>query len=161
LDENHPSNRVLIPRKITAKGLAGKKVVVCDYPDGRLEIMEGSTSLPYRTFDKLRSVHRSEVIENKRLDEALLMVAEMQAGRDLQRSQHGPRRTGQADHMFGIPDGSQSNGYVKLGRKPGRRTDFINDPAVIARREQALARLAAAEASRVGESRTDLLSRHF
>jgi len=144
-----------------AKGLAGKKVVVCDYPDGRLEIMEGSTSLPYRTFDKLRSVHRSEVIENKRLDEALLMVAEMQAGRDLQRSQHGPRRTGQADHMFGIPDGSQSNGYVKLGRKPGRRTDFINDPAVIARREQALARLAAAEASRVGESRTDLLSRHF
>lgn len=36
-----------------AKSLAGKKVVVCDYPDGRLEIMEGSTSLPYKTFDKL------------------------------------------------------------------------------------------------------------
>jgi hypothetical protein len=57
--------------------------------------MEGSTSLPYRTFDKLRSVHRSNVIENKRLDEALAMGTEMQAGRDLQRSQHGPRRTGQ------------------------------------------------------------------
>ncbi len=128
-----------------AKSLAGKKVVVCDYPDGRLEIMEGSTSLPYKTFDKLRSVHRSEVVENKRLDEALLMVAEIQAGRDLQRSQHGPRRTGQANHMFGIPDGSESNGYVKCSRKPGRRTDFMNDPAVIARREQALARLAAAE----------------
>ena len=54
-----------------AKSLAGKKVVVCDYPDGRLEIMEGSKSLPYRTFDKLRSVHRSEIVENKRLDEAL------------------------------------------------------------------------------------------
>jgi hypothetical protein len=107
--------------------------------------MEGSTSLPYRTFDKLRSVHRSEVVGNKRLDEALAMVAEMQAGRDLERSQHGPRRTGQANHMFGIPDGSQSNGYVKRGRKSGKRTDFMNDPAVIARREQALARLAAAE----------------
>ncbi|MFU0508034.1 ISNCY family transposase [Pseudaminobacter sp. NGMCC 1.201702] len=128
-----------------AKSLAGKKVVVCDYPDGRLEIMEGSTSLPYRTFDKLRSVHRPEVVENKRLDEALAMVAEMQAGRELTRSRHGPRRTGQTDHMFGIPDGSQSNGYVKRGTKPGRRTDFMNDPAVIARREKALARLEAAE----------------
>ena len=47
--------------------------------------------------------------------------------------------------MFGIPDGSQSNGYQKRGRKPGRRTDFMNDPAVIARREQALARMDAAE----------------
>jgi len=72
---------------------------------------------------------------------ALLMVAEMQEGRELKRSQ----RTGQTDHMFGIPDGSVGNGYVKRSRKPGRRTDFINDPAVIARREQALARLAAAE----------------
>lgn len=108
---------------VYAKSLAGKKVVVCDYPDGRLEITYGSTSLPYRTFDKLCSVHRSEIVENKRLDEALAMVAEMQVGRDLQRSQHGPRRTGQANHMFGIPDGSQDNGYVKRGRKPGRRTD--------------------------------------
>lgn len=127
------------------RGLAGKKVVVCDYPDGRLEVMEGSTSLPYRTFDKLRSVHRSEVVENKRLDEALAMVAEMQAGRELKRRQHGPRRTGQADHMFGIPDGSAGNGYQKRGRKPGRRTDFMNDPEVIARREEALTRMAAAE----------------
>src|SRR5690606_20663000 len=110
-----------------------------------LEVMEGSTSLPYRTFDKLRSVQRSEVVENKRLDEALTMVAEMQAGRELKRSQHGPRRTGQADHMFGIPDGSAGNGYQKRSRKPGRRTDFMNDPAVIARREEALTRMAAAE----------------
>jgi len=43
-----------------ANALAGKKVVVCDYPDGRLEIMHESFTLPYRTFDKLRSVHRSE-----------------------------------------------------------------------------------------------------
>jgi hypothetical protein len=42
-----------------AKRLAGNKVVVCDYPDGRLEITHEGTSLPYRTFDTLRSVHRS------------------------------------------------------------------------------------------------------
>jgi len=128
-----------------AKRLAGKKIIVCDYPDGRLEITHEGAALPYRTFDKLRSVHRSEIVENKRLDEALLMVAEMQADRKLTRSQHGPSRTGQTNHMFGIPDGSESNGYVKRGKKPGRRMDFINDPAVIARRDQALARLFAAE----------------
>ena len=124
-----------------AKRLAGQKVIVCDYPDGRLEVMHDGVTLPYRTFDKLRSVQRSEVVENKRLDEVLAFVSQTQSGRELQRSQHGPRRTGQMNHMFAIPDGSQSNGYQKRGRKP--RTDYMNDPAVIARREQALARMKA------------------
>ena len=128
-----------------AKTLAGNKVVVCDYPDGRLEITHEGTSLPYKTFDTLRSVHRSEVVENKRLDDMLALVAEMQAGREQQRSQSGPRRTGQTDHMFGIRDGSTANGYQKRGTKPGRRTDFTNDPMVIARRQQPLAQLKAAE----------------
>jgi transposase len=128
-----------------AKRLAGQKVIVCDYPDGRLEVMHDGIILPYRTFDKLRSIQRAEVVENKRLDDILAFVSEMQSGRALQRSQSGPRRTGQANHMFGIPDGSQSNGYQKRGHKPGRRTDYMNDPAVIARREQALARMKAAE----------------
>jgi hypothetical protein len=47
--------------------------------------------------------------------------------------------------MFEIPDSSQSNVYQKRGRKPGRRTDFMNDPEVIARRQKALARMEAAE----------------
>ncbi|SES45282.1 hypothetical protein SAMN03159406_04655, partial [Rhizobium sp. NFR03] len=54
-------------------------------------------------------------------------------------------RTGQKDHMFGIRDGSTANGYQKRGRKPGRRTDFMNDPDVIAKRQKALARMEAAE----------------
>lgn len=128
-----------------AAALAGKKVVVCDYPDGRLEITDGEATLPYRTFDTLRSVHRPEVVENKRLDDMLSIVAELQAGRQQQRSKGGPRRTGQTDHMFGIRDGSQSNGYQKRGTKPGRKTDFTQDPVVIAKRQQALAQLKAAE----------------
>ena len=128
-----------------ASALAGKKVVVCDYPDGRLEITDGEATLPYRTFDTLRSVHRPAVVENKRLDDMLSIVAELQAGREQQRSKGGPRRTGQTDHMFGIRDGSQGNGYQKRGTKPGRKTDFTKDPEVIARRRQALAQLKAAE----------------
>jgi hypothetical protein len=135
---------ILEPTEIS-RPLAGQKVIVCDYPDGRLEIMHESFALPYRTFDTLRSVHRAEVVENRRLDDMLSVVAEMQAGREQQRSKSGPRRTGQTDHMFGIRDGSQSNGYQKSGRKPGRRTDFMNDPEVIAKRQKVLARMEAAE----------------
>jgi hypothetical protein len=47
--------------------------------------------------------------------------------------------------MFGIRDGSTANGYQKRGRKPGRRTGFMNDPDVIAKREKVLMRQPAAE----------------
>ncbi|TIX19105.1 MAG: ISNCY family transposase, partial [Mesorhizobium sp.] len=63
--------------------------------------------------------------------------------REVHRSRHAPRRTGQDNHMFGIPDGAVSNGYQK--HKPGRRADFMNDPKVIAKREKALAKIEAFE----------------
>ena len=78
------------------------------------------------------------------MDDMLSLVAQMQEGRDLKRSKRGPRRTGQVTSMFEILDGSQSNGYQKRGRKPGRRTDFMNAPEVIAKRQRALARMEAA-----------------
>jgi len=127
-----------------SKRLAGGKVVVCDYPDGRLVLTHEGASLPYTTFDTLQSVHRAETVEHKRLDAVLAWIADEQEGREIQRSQRAPRRTGQENHIFGIPDGSLSNGYQKRGRKPGRKTDFMN-PAVIEQRKKALARLAAAE----------------
>lgn len=74
------------------KNLARQKVVVCDYPDGRLEIKQEGIVLPYRTFDTLRSVNRSEIVGNKRLDAVLSMVADMQAGRKFKRSQRAPRK---------------------------------------------------------------------
>jgi hypothetical protein len=44
-----------------------------------------------------------------------------------------------------VKTNSDKNGYKPIGRKPGRRTDSMNDPAVIARREKALLRQQAAE----------------
>ena len=44
-----------------------------------------------------------------------------------------------------VKTNSEKNGYVRRARGPGRRKDFMNDPAVIARREKALSRLAPAE----------------
>ncbi len=69
----------------------------------------------------------------------------MQEGRDQNRRQNGPSRAGQKNQMFGIPDGSVSNGYQKRGRKPGRRTGFTDDPEVNAKRQKALVRIEAAE----------------
>lgn len=82
---------------------------------GSPEIRHGTDTLPYRTFDKLRSIRRSSVVENKRLDGMLAIAAGIQSGRELQRRKGGPRRTGQTNHMFGIPDGSVGNRYQKRG----------------------------------------------
>ena len=37
-----------------------------------------------------------------------------------------------------VKTNSDKHGYVKRPRGPGRQKDFMNDPAVIARREKAL-----------------------
>ncbi|MBB4252130.1 hypothetical protein FHT69_002984 [Rhizobium sp. BK008] len=42
--------------------------------------MHESFALSYRTFDKLRSIHRPEVVENKRLDDVLSIVAGCRPG---------------------------------------------------------------------------------
>lgn len=112
--------------------------------------MKPSVSQPQTTLQISSSVYRlmNELLcdEYQRLDAVLEMVAEMQVGRDLQRSKRGPRRTGQTDHMFGIPDGAKSNGYVRSGRKRGR-------PPGSARREQAPA---GAPVPEVGRTSDDL-----
>ena len=74
-----------------ALSLARKRVTVCDYPDGTLEVQYDGVTLPYRTFDKLRTVNRAEVVENKRLDAVLEFVAAEQAKREVKRSAKAPR----------------------------------------------------------------------
>jgi hypothetical protein len=44
-----------------------------------------------------------------------------------------------------VKTNSEKLGYVKRARKPGRRTDFMNDPTVIVRRRQVQSQLDAAE----------------
>ncbi len=74
-----------------ATALAGKKVVVCDYPDGRLEITDGRPPCPTEPSTRYGPCIAPEVVENKRLDDMLSIVAELQAGRQQQRSKSGPR----------------------------------------------------------------------
>jgi hypothetical protein len=44
-----------------------------------------------------------------------------------------------------VKTNSEKIGYKPRGRKPGPRTDYMNDPAIIARHEKALLRQQAAE----------------
>lgn len=93
---------ILEPTEL-ATSLARQKVTVCDYPDGRLEIQHNGVNLPYRTFDKLQSVNHAAIAENKRLGAALEYIAQRQAERELSRSKAAPRRSGQQNHIFGLP----------------------------------------------------------
>jgi hypothetical protein len=67
---------------------------------------------------------------NKRLGEVLSWIKSEQDA-----SRPAPR----------VKTNSEQVGYQKRGRKPGRRTDFMNDPSVIARRQQSLSQQSAAE----------------
>ncbi len=90
---------ILDPSKCPVN-LARKRVTVCDYPDGRLEIEYDGVALPYTIFDTLQRVKRADIVENKRLDETLAMIADMQEERNLKRDESARRRTGQTGHMF-------------------------------------------------------------
>jgi hypothetical protein len=69
--------------------LAGKRVNVIDYPDGRIAIRYEGRDLPYREFDKLTHVHQGEVVPHKRLGAMLQMISDQ---RDEKRSLKGPTR---------------------------------------------------------------------
>jgi hypothetical protein len=91
---------ILEPSEIT-RPLARQRVIVIDYPDGRVAIRHKGVDLPYRTFDRLQKVNQAAIVENKRLGEVLAYVAERQRERTETRSAKAPRRRGQAErHMF-------------------------------------------------------------
>lgn len=62
-----------------ARSLARKRVHVCEYPDGRIEIRHGERVLPYRVFDKMRRVNQAAIVDNKHLGAALAMAQAIQA----------------------------------------------------------------------------------
>lgn len=95
---------ILEPTEIS-RLLAGKRVDVCEYPDGRLEVRHGEVALPYRLFDKIRQVNQAAVVENKHLDAALLMARSIQdqlARR--KRNNNEPSRRSQEVHLFPSPE---------------------------------------------------------
>jgi hypothetical protein len=92
---------ILEPNEVT-RPLARKRVMVFDYPDGRLAIKHNGRELPYRTFDRRQQVNQAAVVENRRLGPVLAYIAERQKALDMSRSKKAPRRQGQRNHMFKV-----------------------------------------------------------
>jgi hypothetical protein len=74
-------------------GLAGKKVEVVNYPDGRFAVRHEGVALPFRVFDKIQTVAPGAIVENKRLGEALAFARELQASYPPNRRRGDPRRS--------------------------------------------------------------------
>ena len=109
---------ILEPTEIS-RPLAGKRVDVCEYPNGDLEIRHGEHVLPYRVFDKIRQVNQAAIVENKHLDAALMMAKLMQEMLPpRKRNNNEPGRRSQGPHMFAVPDQGSAPPPVK--RKRGR-----------------------------------------
>ncbi|TCU15418.1 ISNCY family transposase [Rhizobium sullae] len=118
--------RIMLEETDITRRLVGCYVETYAFADGRLDVRWKGHSLPYRVFDKDQRVTHAAITENKRLSDVLAYIKEQQ-------DQRLPPK---------VKTNSEKNGYTPRGRKPGRRTDFMNDPA---RRRQALSDLDAAE----------------
>lgn len=121
--------KVMLTESEVSRGLAGKYVETYAFADGRLDVRWKGHSLPYTVFDKDQRVTHTAVTENKRLGDVLEFIRERQ-------DQMRPPK---------VKTNSEKLGYKPRGTKPGRRTDFMNDPEVIARRQRASTRIEAAE----------------
>jgi len=121
--------RMMLEETEVTRGLVGRYVETYAYADGRLEVRWKGYSLPYTVFDKDQRVTHAAITENKRLGDVLAYIKQRQEQQDKPK----------------VKSNSDKNGYVKRARGPGRRKDFVNDPAVIAQRQKALSRQQAAE----------------
>ncbi|MCB8881488.1 ISNCY family transposase [Acidisoma cellulosilytica] len=62
-----------------ARRLARKRIMVVNYPDGRFALQYRGSDLPFRVFDKIRTLEQAPIVENKRLGPALALIKERQA----------------------------------------------------------------------------------
>lgn len=126
---SYERKRIMLEETDVTRGLVGKYVETYAYADGRMDVRWKGYSLPYTVFDKDQRVTHAAITENKRLGDILAYIKERQDERP------APE----------VKSNSDKNGYIKRARGPGRRKDFTNDPAVIARRRKALSQQQTAE----------------
>jgi hypothetical protein len=96
-----------------ARGLAGKKVEVVNYPDGRFAIRFNGTALPFRVFDKIQTVEAGAIVENKRLGAVLALVKQQQAAFAPHKRRHDPARQRPSNNLA-------APGLPTKGRPPRR-----------------------------------------
>jgi len=82
---------ILEPNAIS-RPLAGKRVMIVNYPDGRFAVQYRGTNLAYRVFDKIQTVQSADIVENKRLGATLALIQEQQAALPAHKRRRDPAR---------------------------------------------------------------------
>src|SRR5829696_536836 len=122
---SYKRKRIMLEENDVTRGLVGRYVETYAFADGRLEVRWKGHALSYRVFDKDQRVTHAAITENKRLGDVLAYIKERQDQRPTPK----------------VKTTSEKTGYKPRGSKRGRKTDVMSDPAIAAKREQALARL--------------------
>lgn len=100
---SYERKRILLEETEVTRGLVGKYVDTCAWPDGRFVVRWKGFSLPYHVFDPdQQRVTHAAIIANKRLSEALAFAREIQDARLAEPVKVGEQRTR----------------YTPTGRKP-------------------------------------------
>jgi transposase len=120
--------KIMLAETEVSRGLAGKYVETYAFADGRLDVRWKGHSLPYTVFDKDQRVAHTAVVENKRLNDVLEFIRERQ-------DQLSPPK---------VKTNSEKVDYKPRRSRVEQRLDYMNDPAIVARRA-AKAKLLAAE----------------
>jgi len=97
--------------------LVGKYIEVYEYPDGRIELRNGTTAIPYTTYDRLPEVNQGAIVENKRLGQVLQIAQQVQAQRDSRHGRSAPSRA------------NRGQGPIPLKAAPGTKTQRQIDQA--------------------------------
>lgn len=125
----------LLEPNAISKELARKRVDVCEYPDGTVEIRHEGRSLPYSLFDKMPRINQPAIVDNKHLDAALARAKEIQAitPHHRQRNNNAPARRDQPTHLFPEPEAPAKIDRRRLGRPKLKRGPRLSQAELRAR----------------------------
>ena len=101
--------------------LGGKRVIVREWEDGRVEIQCAGRTLPYSIFDKNPHLAAGAIVENKRLGAVLAVIQAAQDERDRTRLASKKLTLRQKERILAVrqpPDVIPPNRTFLLGRKP-------------------------------------------
>ena len=82
---------ILEPNAVS-RPLAGKRVIIVNYPDGRFAVQYRGTDLRYRVLDKIQTVDSADIVENKRLGATLAAIQQLQTTLHAHKRRRDPAR---------------------------------------------------------------------
>ena len=107
-----------------SRGLARQQVDVVNYTDGRFAVRFNDTELPFKVFDKIRTVEPGTIVENKRLTEVLAHVRAQQAAYGANRRRFDPVRQRPPNNL--AAPGLPSKGAHRAGAQPPIRPEAVS-----------------------------------